>query len=665
MAAAARTNATATGAVKSRPKRGECVANGSHQDRSKSSLLTDTHCAALETKSSPANGSKKSSRSTPAKQSNTLDMWFKQAAPKAKPAEKAVAGQETDAATSKDDNTNSVKNGERSSASSEPIEVLNVDPPLKKKKANPESASAKKLVQRRIHINDLCRVCGNARTEASSRCELRCIGCDMTVHTLDEPVDDWYCRRCQYILDKKEELKSGGIDTIAEDGDGDKGAVLLPTHERLEATHKYHELHGSSDFATIFQFLKRFRRMGLKVSFDVTLHNLTFLQELHVRLLTNVEATMSKNHGWAVSLARFLKETEHHPSSTSVDAFIVAASEPSSKRGNSETSAESALSTRTKELYVNLSVSERVAILKFLCEAQFDENDVLVERIGDQEGDSLRDEPVGTDASGRMYWVLEDAPSVLDGTVWVCRCAKQDGSDWETVADDLETLESLVTWLSLSSEMLELQLWTTLSSGILKALTRRHKKRLQSEQRMARMPRLLGTTGLDLASMASGGGDDGFGVRRSTRARRTVSYHIEESDEEEEEEDAENASDEDEGGEEEDAATASGNDDDTRPRKRLRRSRSSLDTSKPEIAPSRQSARLRRSTRGADSNDDATSPSSPSRRHSGRRVADRAGVASSSSKRRRRHGGVRASSTSPSSSSSESDEDANNSDEED
>uniref|UniRef100_K3WZ96 PHD-type domain-containing protein n=1 Tax=Globisporangium ultimum (strain ATCC 200006 / CBS 805.95 / DAOM BR144) TaxID=431595 RepID=K3WZ96_GLOUD len=603
MTAAAGANATAaTASAKSRPKRG--------------------------TKSSPTNGSKKSSRPTPVKQSNTLDMWFKQAAPMTKPAEKAIAGQKTDAATSsKDGNTNAVDNGEHStSASSELLEVLNVDPPLKKKKVNPESASAKKLVQRRIHINDLCRVCGNARIEASSRCELRCMGCDMTVHTkcydiqLDEPVDDWHCRRCQYILDKKEELKIGGIESVIEDDNGDKDTALLPAHEHLEATHKYHELHSSSDFATIFQFLKRFRRMGLKVSSDVTLHNLAdalmspqqnlpFVKELHVRLLTNVEATMSKNHGWTVSLARFLKETEHHPSSTRVDAFLAASAEPSSKKGNSETSIESVLSTRTKELYVDLSVSERVAILKFLCEAQFDENEALVERIGDQEGNSLRDEPVGTDASGRTYWVLEDAPFVLDGTVWVCRCAKQDGCDWETVADDLETLESLITWLSLSFEMLELQLWTTLSSGILKSLTRRHKKKLQSEQRMARMPRLLGTAGLDLASLASADGDDGFGVRRSTRARRAVSYRIEESDEEEEEEEAEeedveNASDDD--GEEEDAATASGKkeDDDTRPRKRLRRSRPSLDASKPAIAPSRQSARLRRSTRGADSNDD-------------------------------------------------------------
>lgn len=197
---------------------------------------------------------------------------------------------------------------------------------------------------------------------------------------------------------------------------------------------------------------------------------------------------------------------------------------------------------------------------------------------------------MGTDASGRTYWVLEDPPSVLDGTAWVCRCAKQDGSDWETVTDDLETLESLLTWLSLSSETLELQLWQTFSGGILKSLTRRYKKKQQSEQRMARMPRLLGTTGLDLASMVSVD-DDGFGVRRSMRSRRAVNYRIEES--EDEGENASDDSDEEERDEDEEINGDGGDDDDEemRPSKRQRRS---LQLSKRvEGEPSRRSSRLR------------------------------------------------------------------------
>lgn len=89
-----------------------------------------------------------------------------------------------------------------------------------------------------------------------------------------------------------------------------------------------------------------------------------------------------------MSLARFLKETAHHPTSEKLDAFLAASTETS--RSKKDKHLTPTLSALTKELYVDeLSVSERVAILKFVCEAQFDENEALVERIGDQEGDSL------------------------------------------------------------------------------------------------------------------------------------------------------------------------------------------------------------------------------------------------------------------------------------
>lgn len=84
----------------------------------------------------------------------------------------------------------------------------------------------------------------------------------------EDPIDDWHCRRCQYITDKREELKS---DADATSQSTESDSALLPTHKPLGDAHKYHELHGDSDFATIFQFLKRFRRMGLKISLDINL----------------------------------------------------------------------------------------------------------------------------------------------------------------------------------------------------------------------------------------------------------------------------------------------------------------------------------------------------------------------------------------------------------
>ncbi|GAB9472470.1 hypothetical protein Gpo141_00009648 [Globisporangium polare] len=600
-----------------------------------------------------ASGNAKKPRASPpakqAKQSNTLDMWFKKAAPKA-PAP-STPESEDDTKEKAPASENGSSNSD--SAPTAPIEELTkVTPPVQKKKVmDAASSSSRKLVQRRIHINDPCRVCESARTEDVSRCELRCLGCDMTVHKKcydvesEDPIDDWHCRRCQCITDKKEELESADADATPAATESD--SALLPTHEPLGKAHKYHELHGDSDFATIFQFLKRFRRMGLKISLDINLKNLAdalteptatkFIQELHLRLLANVEATISKNHDWTVSLARFLAGAEHRPSSPKLDAFVASASNKKDPQAADATCVK---------LYAALSASERVMVLKFLCEAQFDDNEALVERIGDQEGDSLRDEPVGVDSSGRTYWALEDLPSVLEGTVWVCRCAtpKQDDDDddmdgslsqWETVTDDLETLESLIEWLSLSSETADLQLWQHFSSGILKSLVRRDKKAQQSTARLARMPRLLGgvssSSGLDLGSIVD---DDGFGVRRSTRSRRAVSYRIAESEDEEEaqeqeEEEEANDSDEEEEEEENEDGDANDEEDEERPSKRPRRSATTQQQRKPKRAepePSRRSSRLRG---GGDadkspsraSRDEAASSPSPLRRRSDRRVA--------------------------------------------
>lgn len=228
---------------------------------------------------------------------------------------------------------------------------------------------------------------------------------------------------------------------------------------------------------------------------------------------------------------------------------------------------------------------------------------------------------MGTDSSGRTYWALEDPPSVLDGTVWVCRCATpkpqdDDGTDdslspsvWETVTDDLETLESLIEWLSLSSETADLQLWQQFSATTIKSLVRRNKKARQSAARLARMPRLLGSvslaSGLDLGSIVD---DDGFGVRRSTRSRRAVSYRIAESEDEEEEveeeeqekeeEDEEaNGSDEEEDEDDDDQSDdENGNEVEERPSKRPLRSTTQQQQRKSKRAepePSRRSSRLR------------------------------------------------------------------------
>lgn len=92
---------------------------------------------------------------------------------------------------------------------------------------------------------------------------------------------------------------------------------------------------------------------------------------------------MPRNHDWTVSLARFFADSTLKTRSDALYAFI-ASGKPSSSSAKKEAAA-----VATAELYAALGASDRVAVLKRLCEAQFDDNDTLIERIGDQEGDSL------------------------------------------------------------------------------------------------------------------------------------------------------------------------------------------------------------------------------------------------------------------------------------
>lgn len=130
--------------------------------------------------------------------------------------------------------------------------------------------------------------------------------------------------------------------------------------------------------------------------------------------------------------------------------------------------------------------------------------------------------------------MLEDIGTIPNAAAWICRCAKADGSEWETLCDDLESLESLVHSLSLSADTSDLQLWQALSSGVLKKLTRRRKKDQLAKTRLARMPRLLETAGLDASSIIP----DGVGVSgRALRSRRQVNYRqLFDEDEEEQDE---------------------------------------------------------------------------------------------------------------------------------
>nr|WAK73573.1 RNA-dependent RNA polymerase [Phytophthora palustris bunya-like virus 8] len=350
----------------------------------------------------------------------------------------------------------------------------------------------------------------------------------------EQPEGDWRCRRCQFVVEETswEDISSAvdGQVKTAED-------VVFPKLQGLPEDHRFKELHKDCDFAAVFLFLQRFRRLGLNISNTVTLENLAnamlaprdpLCEELHTRLLSNVNATMSKKHTWNVNLLRFLRDAEYPPAIAADTTFPSAKAEEEKLDG----------------YYFDVSVKERVAMLKFLCEIQFDRNDSLVELIGDEDADSMRNDPIGTDAADRSYFVLEDAATVPDGSVWVCRCAKVGGSDWETVCDSLESVESLVEELSLSASTADLQLWKALSGGALKKLTRQ----LAKLKRQARYQEELSSRMTQAALY------DGIG-RRSLRSRREVNYADIDAEEEEEEEESEDS------GEEEEAFEAKSSDD--------------------------------------------------------------------------------------------------------
>ncbi|KAJ0393281.1 hypothetical protein P43SY_004277 [Pythium insidiosum] len=573
-------------------------------------------------------------RRAAATQKNTLDSWFGRAAsaPRLKDAgAEAGAEAEVDAEAGAEGGSAAARDGRRS--------------PRSKTARSP----SKKLVQRRILLSDLCRVCESAKTDEATRCELKCVDCEMTVHrscygvdadgkndgTEWEEDDDgaeqeeegegngpttpekWRCRPCHSEWTQQQQQQQ---QAPAAHGDVE--------HAVCGASGAFAGVYNDSDFAAIYLFFKRFRRLGLRVNAEVTLSSLalallspenhSLLPELHVRLLQNVGVTLSKAHNWLVQVVKFLRSREDE--FEAAKALFDALAAPSGDQ-------DAWLSA-----YHASHVHDRIVILKALCEVQFDENDALIAKIGEQDdSEALRDGPIGVDSRKRSYYALEDAPGATDGGTWLCRCDQQNGAAWETVADGLSGLRSFLRALAFSRETADLQMWQTLRDGVYKSLERREKKRRLQAQRLARMPRLLGKTGLDVAStMAFRDESEPVIGRRSLRTRRAVNYRglvgddeDEEEEEEEEEEDAgDESDDDDDDGDDDEEEETSGS-----PRKRQR-------VEPPRAPPTRTSSRLRghapapadakltssSEEEEEDDEDDNSRPQRPSRRRLVRRA---------------------------------------------
>eukprot|EP00644_Phytophthora_capsici_P014001 jgi/Phyca11/559164/estExt2_Genewise1.C_PHYCAscaffold_30071 len=200
--------------------------------KSKESKATVKDATKTKEKSKP--------KSKPQPPTNTLDRWFKPASGAAK--DKNISDKP------KEDKPTTTRKSE--------------EKPVVKKKAKSGN-----FVQRYIHINDECRVCECAKTEEATRCELRCSTCSMTVHKKcyavkgELPEGDWNCRRCQFIYDK-----TAWDDISSLIGVASPEGVTFPTCKPLDDTQILYKLQTDSDFAAVFMFLQRFRRLGLNLS---------------------------------------------------------------------------------------------------------------------------------------------------------------------------------------------------------------------------------------------------------------------------------------------------------------------------------------------------------------------------------------------------------------
>jgi hypothetical protein len=214
-----------------------------------------------------------SAQASPSVQKNTLDNWFG-IAKKTPPAKttKAESAGNPKAVTENDEADDVEVDG------SPVVHTPTAAKFFKRTSPSKTKGAGKKLVQRRILLSDQCRVCESSKTESSMRCERKCMECELTVHMSCYGVDDedeilpekWRCRPCQAMFDLTEEKPEADGDSSDDDATTTT-ANGIPVHEPRGQDNRFHGLYHSSDFAAVFLFLKRFRRLGLKLGADITI----------------------------------------------------------------------------------------------------------------------------------------------------------------------------------------------------------------------------------------------------------------------------------------------------------------------------------------------------------------------------------------------------------
>ncbi|XP_077447655.1 remodeling and spacing factor 1 [Stigmatopora argus] len=95
--------------------------------------------------------------------------------------------------------------------------------------------------------------------------------------------------------------------------------------------------------------------------------------------------------------------------------------------------------------YRSMTAESKTAILKYLCECQFDENLKFKNAVNEEEPDKMRLQPIGRDKDGQMYWFQLD----LDHNVrlYVEEQDDLDGASWKCIVRDRQDLEQVLALL--------------------------------------------------------------------------------------------------------------------------------------------------------------------------------------------------------------------------
>ncbi|XP_077361656.1 remodeling and spacing factor 1 [Festucalex cinctus] len=95
--------------------------------------------------------------------------------------------------------------------------------------------------------------------------------------------------------------------------------------------------------------------------------------------------------------------------------------------------------------YKSMTLESKTAILKYLCECQFDDNLKFKNAINEEDPDKMRLQPIGRDKDGQMYWFQLDQDNNV--RLYVEEQDDLDGASWKCIVRDRNDLAQVVALL--------------------------------------------------------------------------------------------------------------------------------------------------------------------------------------------------------------------------